>query len=166
MRVICGCYAGNIRLIFDTEYVRRDAGPRAAAPPSGQLNIFYYAAKPVGGTDADQRAGGDDSGVVVVDGVVLPSVGVALPAAGALPVVPVPVPLPVPIPVPASGVVAVPDGVDGVAEGAGVGAVVASGVTGSASCFLQPETAAAVRIIANANLAGTFRCFMVTSVVW
>jgi hypothetical protein len=150
-----------MRILFNTEYVRRDAGPRAAAPPSGQLNIFYYAAKPVGGTDADQRAGGVDSGVVVVDGAVVPSVGVAPPAAGALPVVPVPVPMPVP----ASGVVA-PDGVDGVAAGAGVGAVVASGVTGSASCFLQPETAAAVRIIAKANLAGTFRCFMVTSVVW
>ena len=81
-----------------------------------------------------------------------PSVGVALPAAGG-------------VVMPASGVVAVPAGVAGVADGAGAGIVVASGVTGSASCFLQPETAAAVRIIAKANLAGTCRLFMVTSVV-
>ena len=109
-------------------------------PPSG-CAASYYAA--LGGAGTDQRAGGVDSGVVVAGGVV-PSAGVVLPAAGG---------------VVASGV----GEVDGVA-GAGVAAgAVASRVTGS--CFFQPVTAAAVRINAKANLAGTFSCFMVTSLV-
>ena len=83
------------------------------------------------------------SGVVVAGGVVV-SAGGVVPAAGG---------------VVASGV----GEVDGVA-GAGVAAgAVASGVTGS--CFLQPVTAAAVRIKARANFAGTLSCFMVTSLV-
>ena len=112
-------------------------------PPSGRVASYYAA---LGDAGTDQRAGGVDSGVVVAGGVVA-SVGFGLPAAGG---------------VVASGAGV---GVEGVALGAGVGAVVASGVTGSASCFLQPVTAAAVRINAKANLAGTFSCFMVTTLV-
>lgn len=83
------------------------------------------------------------SGVVLAGGVVV-SAGVLVPAAG--------------------GVVASGVGDAGAGAGAGVAAgAVASGVTGS--CFLQPVTAAAVRIKAKANFAGAFSCFMVTSLV-